>query len=97
VLALYHPLVKLHELSRLLLKPTEEQKLQGALAEKIEKLADNARILGFEEHIRTDYGDELAYKTPWEIYNAEHAERALAIAKESYSLANELIAGFTSA
>lgn len=90
VLVIDKPLVKIHDLSRLLLEMIEEHGLKEELATKIERLAENARILGFEEHIRTDYGDELAYKTPWEIYGPEHAEKALSLAKESFTLAFEI-------
>ena len=51
--------------------------------------------MGLEEHIRTDYGDEFVHKTPWEIYNAHHAENALTLAKNSYELAKELVAELT--
>jgi HEPN domain-containing protein len=77
VLAVTRPIVRIHNLSSLLLGLIEEHGLGEDLANKIERLAENARVLGFEEHIRTDYGDELAYKTPWEIYSFEHAQKAL--------------------
>lgn len=96
VLAVYQPVVKIHDLSRLLMELIEEQRITGDLADKMEKLADHARILGFQEHIRTDYGDELAYRTPWEIYDSRHAENALAMAKDSYLLAAEIIKGLQS-
>lgn len=91
VLAYYQPMVKIHDLSKLLMGLIEEQGLKGKLAKKIERLADNARVLGFEEHIRTNYGDELVYRTPWEIYDSTHAGNALSIAKDSYNLAREII------
>jgi len=91
VLALFQPMVKIHDISKLLLSLIEEQGFMGDLAKKIERLAENARILGFEEHIRTDYGDELGYRTPWEIYNSNHAEKALSFAKISYKLSVEII------
>lgn len=91
VLACYQPIVKIHDLSKLLMELVQEQGLKGEVAKKVDRLAENARILGFEEHIRTDYGDELAYRTPWEIYDSKHAENALLIAKDSYNLAKEII------
>ncbi len=91
VLAVTKPIVKIHNLSSLLLGLIEERGLDEDLANKIESLAENARVLGFEEHIRTDYGDELAHKTPWEIYSDEHAKKALSIAKDSYYLASEIL------
>jgi len=93
VLALSRPIIKIHDLSKLLLDLTEEEGLKAGLTNKIERLAENARILGFDEHIRADYGDELAHKTPWEIYSFKHAEKALSIARDSYTLATEIIEG----
>lgn len=39
----------------------------------------------------TDYGDELAYRTPWEIYDEERSRRASAVAKEVYDIAHRLV------
>lgn len=91
VLALFQPIVKMHGLSKLLIGLVEEHGFNEEIARKIERLAENARLLGFEEHIRTDYGDELGYRTPWEIYHAGHAEKALLLAKDSFNLAAQLI------
>ena len=91
VLALSKPIIKIHDLSKLLMGLLEEEELPAELSNRIERLAENARVLGFEEHIRTDYGDELAYKTPWEIYGPKHAEKALSIARDSYDLSIEII------
>jgi len=35
----------------------------------------------------TDYGDELAYRTPWEIYDEGRARRAFALAQEACGIA----------
>lgn len=47
--------------------------------------------LGFEEHIRTDYGDESEYRTPWEIFDREDAEEALSVARQAQDLARRII------
>jgi len=31
--------------------------------------------MGFETHIKTDYGDEIQRVAPWELYDEEEAKR----------------------
>ncbi|MCL0065719.1 HEPN domain-containing protein [Dehalococcoidia bacterium] len=91
VIALFRPVVRTHELSRLLLDLLGEEKFAGNEVPNIEKLADYATILGLKEHILTDYGDELTYKVPWEIYKEEHAKRAMEIAADAVKIAERFV------
>jgi LmbE family N-acetylglucosaminyl deacetylase len=59
--------------------------------DQIKRLADSARILGLKEHILVDYGDELSYQVPWEIYKEKHARRALEIATSAVQIAEIFI------
>jgi len=47
--------------------------------------------LGLKEHILTSYGDEVALKTPKEIYDEDKAKRALDIAKKAICSAQFVI------
>jgi len=89
IISLFRPVVKTHEVSRLLLELSAEEKFTGKELQDIEKLADYARILGLKEHILMHYGDELTYKVPWEIYKEEHAKRAMEIAVDAVRIAEE--------
>lgn len=91
LIALFRPVVKTHEMSELLLDLLPEEKLTKKEVREIEKLADYAKLLGLKEHILTDYGDELTYKMPWEIYKEEHAKRTLEIAIDAVKIAKEFI------
>jgi HEPN domain-containing protein len=91
VLALFKPVVKAHDLSDLLLTLIAEQKLEEVTARHIEQLARCASRLGFREHILTDYGDELTFTSPWEIYTQERAEVSLAVAQQALSIAEEFL------
>lgn len=91
VLALVGPLVKTHDLSRMLLDAVEGFGFGQEGRPRLERLAECARLLGFREHIMTDYGDELARRTPWEIYDEGRAKRALALAEEACEIAVELV------
>lgn len=91
IVALFRPVVKTHELSAMLLDILAEEKFTQKEVQKIEKLADYAKILGLKEHILTDYGDELTYKVPWEIYKEEHAKRTMEIATDAVRLAEKFV------
>ncbi|MBT9164580.1 MAG: hypothetical protein DDT22_00431 [candidate division WS2 bacterium] len=91
IVALFRPVIRTHEVSKLLLGLLAEEKFAENENQDIEKLADYARILGLKEHILTDYGDELTYKVPWEIYREEHAKRAMEIATDAVRIAEKFI------
>jgi HEPN domain-containing protein len=91
VIALFRPVVRTHELSKLLLDLLAEEEFAGNEVENIEKLADYAKILGLKEHILTEYGDELTYKVPWEIYEEGHAKRAMEIAADAVKITEEFV------
>jgi HEPN domain-containing protein len=87
VLARFKPIVKAHDLNDLLLDLIDEQKFDEETALQIERLALCASRLGFKEHILTDYGDELTFTVPWEIYTQERAEASLAVARTALAIA----------
>jgi HEPN domain-containing protein len=91
VLALVGPLPKSHDLSAMLLDAAGDLGLGEESLPVLQRLAECARLLGFREHIMTDYGDELAYRTPWEIYEEGRARRAFAVAQEAYRIGAGLL------
>lgn len=91
VLALVGPLSKSHDLSSMLLDAAEDLGLDQQALRQLERLAECARLLGLREHILADYGDELAYRTPWEIYDEGRGKAALALATEAYDIAAHLV------
>lgn len=91
VLALVGPLARSHDLSGMILDVAEDLGLLEQDLRKLHRLAECARLLGLREHILTDYGDELAYRTPWEIYDEGRGKAALALATEAYEIAAHLV------
>lgn len=47
--------------------------------------------MGYDIHIQTDYGDETAGATPWELFGEEDAQEAIALAPESLALDWKLV------
>ncbi|CAN5686827.1 hypothetical protein BH18ACT11_BH18ACT11_19980 [soil metagenome] len=66
----------------------EEGRFDAAHSEKLERLAELAELLGPDIHIRTDYGDEVEGRTPWELFDAG---QALTVAEEAVSLAYQIV------
>ena len=57
----------------------------------VERLSEQAEMLGFDVHVQTDYGDEMEGVTPWELFNEDDARSTLAIAEEAVRLAQLII------
>lgn len=90
VIAMRGPVPKVHQLQRALSRLSGDVRLRR-LRREIEALGEITEKLGFEEHIRTDYGDESQYRTPWEIFDRESAEEALGLARQAHNIAGRII------
>ncbi len=69
----------------------EEFNLGSELKEKMEELTELTLLMGFETHIRTDYGDETSRLTPWELFTEEDAKEAINLAERALKLAQDVI------
>ena len=90
VIAMRGPVPKVHQLHRALSRLSKNARL-SRLSMEIAALSEITDKLGFEEHIRTDYGDESQYRTPWEIFDRESAEEALSLARRAQDIAGRII------
>ncbi|MFQ5828623.1 MAG: HEPN domain-containing protein [Candidatus Methylomirabilia bacterium] len=90
VIAMRGPVPKVHQLKGALSKLLKDARLKS-LNKEIAILGGISEKLGFEEHIRTDYGDESQYRTPWELFDRESAEEAVSLARTAYDAASKLI------
>lgn len=68
----------------------EGDRIDAALADRLERLAELGELLGPDIHIQTDYGDEAEGRTPWELFDEEDARQALTIAVEAVGLADRI-------
>ena len=90
VIAMRGPVPKVHQLEGALSKLVKDATLKR-LRKEIAILREIAGKLGFEEHVRTDYGDESQYRTPWELFDQESAEQALDLARKAHDTAQRII------
>lgn len=91
VLALIGPLGRTHNPAPLLRQALYDGTLAVCDPTRVQRLAELAELLGFDVHVQTDYGDEMAGQTPWELFDAADARQALAMAEEAVSLAREIL------
>jgi len=92
VLTLIGPVGRTHQPAPLLREVVQ----QGAFFEgqrHVERLAELAELLGPDIHIQTDYGDEAGGLTPWELFDQDDAQQALAMAEEAVDLARTIVQG----
>jgi HEPN domain-containing protein len=80
VVACFRPVEKSHNPARQVADLLEGNEINQELIEDIKILIPLLEKLGFEEHLKTDYGDEDTYKSPWEIFNKDDASEAVEIA-----------------
>lgn len=95
VLALIGPVGRTHKPGPLLRQAAQDGTLIISDPAKITRLAQLAELLGFDIHVQTDYGDEMAGRTPWELFDEPDARRALAMAEEAVKLSQEIIQAVT--
>ncbi len=89
VLALVGPVGRTHQPALLLRQAL--QIFSPSYQQYVERLSEQAEMLGFDVHVQTDYGDEMEGVTPWELFNEDDAHSALAIAEEAVRLAQLII------
>ncbi len=87
VVACFRPVEKSHNPARQVADMLERNEINQELIEDIKILIPLLEKLGFEEHLKTDYGDEDTYKSPWDIFNRDDASEAVEIARKCVVIA----------
>ncbi len=87
IVACFRPVEKSHNPARQVADLLEREEIAQELIDDIKTLIPLLEKLGFEEHLRTDYGDEDTYKSPWELFDKEDAAEALEMARKSVGIA----------
>jgi HEPN domain-containing protein len=92
LLALLGPLGRTHNPAVLLREALEEKRFPPSVCGQVERVIDCAKLLGRDVHIESDYGDEAAGRTPWELFDEHDAQQSLALAEEAARLVRQIIA-----
>jgi HEPN domain-containing protein len=87
VLSLFGMAAKTHDpaqqIARILRTGNPPEALRGLM----ERMLPDLLALGSAEHFLTDYGDEVTYKLPWDIFDKGAASDALDAARRSVDFA----------
>lgn len=89
VVACFRPVEKSHNVARHVADLMEREEIDPELNDDIKILIPMLDKLGFEEHLKTDYGDEDTYKSPWDIFTKDDAAEALEMARKSVMIAKK--------
>ncbi|MCS7324597.1 MAG: HEPN domain-containing protein [Anaerolineae bacterium] len=92
-LALVGPVGRTHNPALGLRQALEAGRFSSEHEQQVKSLIECAELLGPDVHTKTDYGDESAGLTPWELFRAEDARQALEIAERACALAEQLVLG----
>jgi HEPN domain-containing protein len=90
VVACFRPVEKSHNPAKQVADLLDKDEINHELIADTNILIPLLEKLGFEEHLKTDYGDEDTYKSPWDIFNKDDAAEALKIARTCVSIANRV-------
>lgn len=90
VIGRFGPIPRSHDVAGLLDELRKRSDLPPGSAEKLPALKALGERLGYEEHIRSDYGEEGSYLTPWELFGSAEAAEAVTVAREAVVLAREI-------
>jgi HEPN domain-containing protein len=90
VLALFGMVSGTHDPAQQIAQILRSQSPPSALRGLMEQMLPDLLALGSAEHFLTDYGDEVSYKLPWELFDKDAATAALEAARRSLDFARRI-------
>ena len=90
-LALLGPVGRTHKPFDFLRQALREDRFPEEVRRQAGRLAECAELLGPEVHVKSDYGDEEAQRTPWELFDEGRAKEALNLAVEAVALSKKIV------
>lgn len=91
VLALFGVVPKTHDPAQQIAQILRIQAPSGELRQLMEKMLPELLALGSAEHFLTDYGDEVTYRLPWDLFDKDAAAGALQSARRSLDSARRIV------
>ncbi len=71
VLALFGVVPKTHDPAQQIAQILRNQDVPSTIRGLMEKMLPELLALGSAEHFLTDYGDEVSYKLPWDLFDKD--------------------------
>ncbi len=68
--------------------------MRCSLAERVSAMIPLVLAYGGELHIRASYGDEQAFRSPWDLFGAEDAQRGVEAARQCVTTAKSVYQHF---
>jgi len=93
VIARYGPIPRSHDLVGPLDELRASRRFDPAEDEAMSMLRACAVELGYEQHVRSDYGEEASFRTPGELFGESDAVDAVETARRARSIAQRLLEG----
>jgi len=90
VLALFGVVPKTHDPAQQIAQILRTQNLPLNQRKAMEKMLPDLLALGSAEHFLTDYGDEVTFKLPWDLFDQSAAADALQAARRSIASARAI-------
>lgn len=91
ILALLGATPKTHDPAQQLTHLLKERQLSDRTRSLIRDLLPRLASLGPKEHFLTDYGDEVEYVSPWELFSRDSAIAALESARYCGTKSSEIV------
>lgn len=90
IIACFRPVEKSHNPARQVADLLVKDEINQELVDDVRLIIPLLERLGFEEHLKTDYGDEDTYRSPWEIFNKDDAIESLGSARKCVEIAKRI-------
>jgi len=90
VLALFGVVPKTHDPAQQVAQILRTRTVASTMREFMERMLPDLLALGSAEHFLTDYGDEVSYKLPWDLFDKDAAVSALESARRSLDCARRI-------
>ena len=91
IIALWGPVPRTHEPAGVLFEMIEAHQIPCEYGDEVKALVAAAEPMGHQVHIQTDYGDETAGLTPWDLFDETDAQRACTTGKTVLDAVRRLV------
>jgi HEPN domain-containing protein len=95
VITLFGSSAKTHDPAQQVARIVRSADLSPSMRSLLEKMIPDLLALGSAEHFLTDYGDEVALRLPWDLFDKGAASEALDAGRRSIDSAQRVVHAWT--